>query len=164
MNDLLTERLALHPFTTTEAEQVANATPGPDSNWAPGYPAEGEQSGARMFLRACEAVGDPHPFGGYEIRLRSDGRAIGGIGFHGGPDDDGAVEIGYGLAESVRGQGYAAEAVRRMVEFAREQGVTTFLGNTTHDNVPSQQVMLAAGMRFAREDGELKHYELALKP
>lgn len=162
MSDLLTDRLILHPFSIEEAKRVAAAERGPDTNWAPDYPAEGEQTGARMFVRACEAVGDPHPFGGYEIRRASDGQAIGGIGFHGGPDENCAVEIGYGLSESARGQGYAAEAVRRMVELAREQGVTGFLGNTDLDNIPSQRVMLAVGMKLVREDEELKYYELPL--
>ncbi|MDH6579431.1 GNAT family N-acetyltransferase [Kitasatospora sp. MAP5-34] len=162
MNDLLTDRLVLHPFTAEEARLVETGERGPDTHWAPDYPAEGERTGARMFVRACEAVGDPQPFGGYEIRRASDGRAIGGIGFHGGPDEHGAVEVGYGLAESARGQGYAREAVRRMVELAREQGVTKFLGNTGHDNVPSQRVMLAAGMTLVNEDEELKYYELVL--
>ncbi len=162
MNDLLTERLILHPFTAEEAKRVVAADRGPDTNWADDYPTEGERTGARMFVQACEAVGDPQPFGGYEIRRASDGQAIGGIGFHGGPDENGAVEIGYGLAESARGQGYAREAVRRMVELAREQGVTKFLGNTDLDNLPSQRVMLAAGLTLVNEDEQLKYYELAL--
>ncbi|GAA2151670.1 hypothetical protein GCM10009760_47320 [Kitasatospora kazusensis] len=160
--DLLTDRLVLHPFTVAEARQVEAAERGPEHNWAPDYPAEGERTGARMFANAAEAYGDPHPFGGYEIRRASDGLAIGGIGFHGGPDEDGAVEIGYGLAESARRQGYAVEAVRRMIELAREQGVAKFLGNTDLDNIPSQRVMLSAGLSFVREDEQLKYYELPL--
>ncbi|MEU9130975.1 GNAT family N-acetyltransferase [Kitasatospora sp. NPDC048540] len=162
MNDLLTERLAIHPLTAEEAELVAAGRPGPGTNWAPDYPAEGERTGARMFLRACAAVGDPHPFGGYEIRLRADGRAIGGIGFHGAPDEDGAVAIGYGLAESARGRGYAREAVHALLGLARSHGVTALLGDTTHDNLPSQRVMLAVGMELVDEDEELKYYRLAL--
>ncbi|WP_441248729.1 GNAT family N-acetyltransferase [Kitasatospora sp. McL0602] len=163
MEDLLTARLILHPFTAEEARQVAAADRRPDSNWAPDYPTEGEQTGARMFVLACEAVGDPQPFGGYEIRLASDGSAVGGIGFHGGPDERGFVEIGYGLAPSVRGKGYAAEAVRRMIELCREtEGVKIFGGNTDLDNVPSQHVMAAAGLQLVREDEALKFYELPL--
>jgi RimJ/RimL family protein N-acetyltransferase len=162
MNDLLTERLALHPFTQAEAERVAAAEAGPDSNWAADYPAPGEQSGARMFVKACAAVGDPQPFGGYEIRLRATGQAIGGIGFHGAPDEHGVVEIGYGLSESVRGQGYAREAVLALIEFCRAQGVRTFTGNTDLDNFPSQRVMESAGLALVREDEELKYYELPL--
>ncbi|MDH6136456.1 RimJ/RimL family protein N-acetyltransferase [Kitasatospora sp. MAA4] len=159
MNDLLTERLILHPLTIAEAERVAAGEAAPDDNWAADYPAEGERVGARMFVRGHAAVGgDTHPFGGYEIRRRSDGQAIGGIGFHGAPDADGSVSIGYGLAESARGQGYATEAVRGILAAAGGWGVTRLLGDTEHGNVPSQRVMLAAGMALTHEDAELKYY------
>lgn len=163
MDDLLTERLILHPLTIAEAQRVAAGEAGPDDSWAADYPAEGERVGARMFLKGHAAAGgDTHPFGGYEIRRRSDGRAVGGIGFHGAPDEDGAVAIGYGLAESARGQGYATEAVRGMVAAAGAWGVRRILGDTTHDNVPSQRVMLAAGLALTHEDEELKYYATPL--
>ncbi|MFI9275461.1 GNAT family N-acetyltransferase [Kitasatospora sp. NPDC052896] len=163
MNDLLTERLILHPLTAAEAERVAAGVAGPGDNWAPDYPAEGERVGAGMFLKGRAAAGgDVHPFGGYEIRLRADGRAIGGLGFHGAPDADGAVAIGYGLAESARGRGYATEAVRGIVAVAADWGVTRLLGDTDHDNLPSQRVMLAAGLELTHEDAELKYYAISL--
>ncbi|WP_035792587.1 GNAT family N-acetyltransferase [Kitasatospora mediocidica] len=159
MNDLLTERLILHPLTIAEAERVAAGEAGPDDRWAADYPAQGERVGARMFLKGhALAGGDTHPFGGYEIRRRSDGLAIGGIGFHGAPDEDGSVAIGYGLAESARGQGYATEAVRGILAAAAGWGVSRLLGDTEHTNLPSQRVMLAAGMAFTHEDEELRYY------
>lgn len=164
MDDLLTDRLAIHPLTADEAGRIAAADRGPDTHWAPDYPADGERAGARMFLRACAAVGDPQPFGCYEIRLRADGTAIGGIGFHGAPDEQGAVEVGYGLAASARGHGYAAEALRAVICLARAHGATRVTGNTTHDNLPSQRVMAAAGMAFTREDAVLRHYGTAAVP
>jgi len=162
MNDLLTERLVLHPLTAAEAEHVAAGEPAPDMSWAPDYPAPGEQTGARMFLKACAAVGDPYPFGNYEIRLRDGATAIGGIGFHGAPDESGRVEIGYGLAESARGQGYAREALAAIIAHAAAHGATTVLGDADQDNTASQRVMLAAGMTLLREDAELKYYGLTV--
>ena len=40
---------------------------------------------------------------------------IGAAGFQGPPDDTGAVRVGYGLAESARGHGYATEALRALL-------------------------------------------------
>jgi RimJ/RimL family protein N-acetyltransferase len=161
MEDLVTDRLILHPFTVEEARLVAAAERPEGGHWAADYPQEGEQTGARMFVKGAEAFGDPQPFGGYEIRL-ADGQAVGGIGFHGGPDENGAVEIGYGLSPSVRGNGYATEAVRRMIELAREQGVKLFTGNADLDNPASHKVMAQAGMELVRQDDALVYYELAL--
>ncbi|WP_354644133.1 hypothetical protein [Kitasatospora camelliae] len=53
-------------------------------------------------------------------------------------------------------------AVRAVLGYARELGVTAVRGNTEHANLPSQRVMPAAGMEFVREDGELKYYRAHL--
>ncbi|MFJ4923951.1 GNAT family N-acetyltransferase [Streptomyces sp. NPDC088725] len=160
MNDLLTERLVLHPMSPLEAERVAAGEAADGDLWAPGYPAEGDMSGARLFLTACAITGDPRPFGAYEIRLRADGVAIGGIGFHGAPDDSGRVTIGYGLVPRARGNGYASEALRVLLEFARASGITRVLGDADQDNIASQRVMTTAGMRLVAEDAKLKYYRI----
>jgi RimJ/RimL family protein N-acetyltransferase len=43
---------------------------------------------------------------------------VGSAGFKGPPDDDGVVEIAYGIAPSRQGRGYATEAARALVRFA----------------------------------------------
>jgi RimJ/RimL family protein N-acetyltransferase len=158
MSDLLTERLILHPFTVAEAERVAAGAAGPEDNWAVDYPAEGDRVGAGMFVKR----GVAHPFGGYEIRLRTDGRAIGGIGFHGAPDEHGTAEIGYGLSPSARGRGYASEALRGILAAAPGWGVRRMIADTDLDNVPSQRVMEAVGMTLTGQDDQLKYYAIEL--
>jgi RimJ/RimL family protein N-acetyltransferase len=147
-------------MSASEAERVVESKPGNDARWAPGYPAEGDVAGAKHFLKTCANTGDPQPFGAYEIRGRHDGYAIGGLGFLRPPDANGSVAIGYGLIPSVRGKGYASEALRALLAFARARGITTVEGDTDHDNIASQHVMTAAGMRLVAEDEQLKHYEV----
>ncbi|MFE0630784.1 GNAT family N-acetyltransferase [Streptomyces sp. NPDC058864] len=158
MDDLATARLVLHPMTADEAERVLAGEPGDAARWAPGYPTDGDVFAARRFLGTCAATGDPRPFGNYEIRRREDGRAIGGIGFHGRPDEHGDVTIGYGLVPSARGSGYASEALRGLLLFARAHGVTRVKGDADLDNTASQHVMTAAGMRPAGEDERLRYF------
>ncbi|MEU3184158.1 GNAT family N-acetyltransferase [Streptomyces sp. NPDC006923] len=160
MDDLVTERLVLHPLTVVEAERVASGEPDDGDHWAPGYPADGDMVGARRFLTTFAITGDPGPFGAYEIRTREDGRAIGGLGFHGAPDENRVVTIGYGLIPSVRGRGYASEALRGLLRFARERGIVRVRGDADLDNIASQRVMTAAGMRFVGEDGQLRYYDI----
>ena len=50
----------------------------------------------------------------------ADGKAIGGIGFKGQPNN-GCVEVGYGLVPSARGNGYAAEALAALLDVAADQ-------------------------------------------
>ena len=162
MDDLLTARLVLHPMTVAEAQRVVAAAPQADDQWASGYPTEGDVAAARGYLGVCASVGDPRPFGVYQIRLRDDGHAIGGLGFHGGPDHANRVEIGYGLIQPMRGRGYAREALRGLLVFARVRGIHRVGGVTTADNVASQQVMIAVGMRLVAENLGLKRYEIVL--
>lgn len=45
-------------------------------------------------------------------------RVVGSVVFHGAPDDEGHVEVAYGVEEESQGQGFATEAVRASVEWA----------------------------------------------
>lgn len=147
-------------MTVGEAERVvAGESPG-DTRWAPGYPTDGDVSAARRFLGTCADTGDPQPFGTYEIRRREDGQAIGGLGFHGPMDANGSVTIGYGLIPSARGKGYASEALRGLLLIARARGVTCVKGDADHDNIASQHVMMAAGMRPAGQDERVRYFEI----
>ncbi|MFF5897572.1 GNAT family N-acetyltransferase [Streptomyces argenteolus] len=161
MDDLVTARLVLHPMTVSEAERTAAGEPYSGARWAPGYPAAGDVAAARRFLGTCASTGDSQPFGNYEIRRREDGRTIGGLGFHGPADAHGSVTIGYGLVPSARGEGYASEALRELLSFARARGVTCVKGDADRDNVASQHVMTAAGMQPAGQDERLTYFEIA---
>lgn len=161
MGDLVTERLVLHPLSIAEAEHVRDGTQRGGARWADGYPAQGDISAVTRYLATCAGSGDPRPFGTYEIRLRADGRTIGGVDFHGPPDEDGGVTIGYGLVPSARGNGYASEALRALLAFARSQGVGSVVGDTDTGNTASQRVMAAAGMRLIATTEQLAFYRIA---
>ncbi|WP_103535484.1 GNAT family N-acetyltransferase [Streptomyces sp. SM11] len=161
MTDLVTARLLLHPLSVGEAEQLMANEPDGSARWAPGYPAEGDVSAAGRFLTTCASSGDPSPFGPYEIRLRADRRTIGGVEFHGTPDEHGSVTIGYGLIPSAQGKGYASEALRALLSFARSRGVASVKGDADHDNTASQHVMTAAGMRPVGEDERVTYFAVS---
>ncbi|MCX5504883.1 GNAT family N-acetyltransferase [Streptomyces sp. NBC_00053] len=164
MTDLETPRLLLRPMNASDALRVISGTPGDGARWAPGYPSPGENSAAQRYLETCATTGDPGPFCSYEIRRRTDGLVIGGMGFHGAPDEDGDVTIGYGLVPSAQGMGYASEALRALLLFAREQGVRRVHGDTDLDNIASQRVMEAVGMRLEKQDERLKYYRTDWDP
>jgi GNAT superfamily N-acetyltransferase len=156
-----TERLLLRPFDVEEAAGVIAGLPVPGVPWARDYPGAGEIGGLRGFLARCEVDGEPQPFGAYQIIRCSDGLAIGGMGFHGPPDADGAVTIGYGVVPSARGRGYAKEALHGLLTLARGLRVRCVRGDTGHANTASQRVMTAAEMRLVRQDGESQYYEIS---
>jgi len=156
--DYRTARLSLHAIDELEARRIRDRAPQPGDDWATDYPFEGDLAAIGAFLRATEQNGEQRPFGYYQIRLHSDGLAVGGVGFKGPPDGD-VVEIGYGLAPSARGHGYAAEALGSLVQIAVDLGVTTIRADTDLDNVASQRTLEHAGFHQVDADSELYHYE-----
>ncbi len=74
-----------------------------------------------------------------------EGRAIGGVGFHGPPDSDGVVEIGYGIAEPHRGHDCATEAVIAHCGLAIERGALAVIAKTDPANIASHRVLEKAG-------------------
>jgi RimJ/RimL family protein N-acetyltransferase len=74
-------------------------------------------------------------------------RVIGTIGFHGPPDDQGRVEVGYRVDPPYRRQGYAGEAVRALFDWAwSTHGITRFVASISPDNEAS--LRLADGFGF----------------
>ena len=161
MTDVQTSRLQLHAIDTAEAERIVARSAGPEDLWADDFPFEGDIGAVGGFLRATAALGEQRPFGFYRITRISDGRAIGGIGFKGQPDG-GCAEIGYGLAPSARGHGYAAEAVVALLRVAADLGLVKVIADTTLDNIASQRTLVRAGFRLVKTDTELNYYEVLL--
>src|SRR5215510_10375081 len=161
--DPRTARLSLHATDEPEARRIHDRAPQSDDAWADDYPFEGDLAAVGSFLRATERSGEKRPFGYYQIRRQYDGLAIGGIGFK-GPPDRGVVEVGFGLAPSARGYGYATEALRAFVQLAAELGVTTIRADTEPDNVASRRTLEHAGFHQIEADGELCLYEIRISP
>lgn len=160
---LHTERLILHPIDAAEAERIVARQPGPEDSWAPDFPLGGDVIGLTAFLRAMAAEGDQRPFARYRITRTADGRAVGGIGFKGQPDN-GSVEIGYGLVPSARGNGYAPEAAQALVALARQQGLSLIVADTEADNIASQRTLERAGFTQTGTNGNLYLYAFVLVP
>jgi RimJ/RimL family protein N-acetyltransferase len=96
------------------------------------------------------------------IVATSGGLAIGGIGFKGGPDTDGDVEIGYGICRSHQRQGVASEAVRLMCAIARRHGATNVIAETELENVASQRVLKKCGFIREPDDDDLTQWRFSL--
>jgi len=78
---------------------------------------------------------------------RGERHAIGTIGFHGPPDAQGRLEVGYRVEAPYRRQGYASEAVRAMFDWAASaHGIHRFIASISPTNEPS--LRLASGFGF----------------
>jgi len=154
---LTTARLLLPPLTRADAVAVV-AGDRAGRAWSPGYPTAGDLVVAGLLVQAPVGTLLDPAFGPLRVVLRAGGTVVGGVGFHGPPDADGGVEVGYGLAEEARGQGLATEAVLAVLAVLPalpgvpgDPAVRVVLGRTAPGNVASQRVLERCG--FGRETG-----------
>lgn len=107
---------------------------------------------------------DPWVFG-FAVIHREDRRVIGAASFKGPPDDDGVVEIAYGIIPTYQGQGYATEAASALVAFAMERvDVRMIRAHTMPDGNASMRVLVKSGFQLVGdvvddEDGLVCRWE-----
>ncbi|MCT2592871.1 GNAT family N-acetyltransferase [Streptomyces sp. N2-109] len=146
--ELLTDRLALRRWTTEEVVAVVDGHR--RAHWAADFPAEGDRAIAGFIAEHPEALGE---YGHRQVVERETGLVVGAIGLF-WPPQDGALEFGYGMAESRRGRGYATEAARAMVAFAlTAPGVHTVCAGAELANPASMRVLEKAGLERWSSDG-----------
>jgi RimJ/RimL family protein N-acetyltransferase len=158
-----TERLELVLLT----EEAMEALVGGDRGLLPySVPDEWPDAHDARFLqlRLRQLRADPSraTWGVFAIVLQ--GEMIGHIGFHGPPGvnarrDTDALEVGYTVFPDHRRHGYATEAVRRLLAYAREHGVHRFVASVGPENEPSLRLVrglgfVEVGRHWDEEDGE----------
>jgi RimJ/RimL family protein N-acetyltransferase len=149
---LSSPRVRLDPITPRQARSMLRGRPEPDLPWEEGFPLPSVRGALERIVTADGTGYSLEPFFAYVIVRLSDGRAVGDAGFHGPPDEHGAVEIGYALVPAARGNGLAAEATQLLVEWARAQpGVRSVVAHVDAANGPSRRLLERLG--FVR-DGE----------
>jgi RimJ/RimL family protein N-acetyltransferase len=93
--------------------------------------------------------------------------AVGRAGFHGPPDADGMVEIGYAIDPALRRRGYARAALEALLRRARDEpSVRTVRVTIAPDNTASRDLAVpygftAVGEQWDEEDGLEIVYEVA---
>ena len=94
--------------------------------------------------------------------------AVGSVSFHGAPDERGMVEIGIGIADAERGQGYASEALIGMWNWAAHQpGVKLLRYTVSPTNRASMAIIKKfefpqIGEQIDEEDGLELIYEISV--
>ena len=91
----------------------------------------------------------------------SEQAVIGDIGFMGGPDQEGIVEVGYSIVPEYRNQGYATEMARGLIAWAlQEKGIKLVIAACLDNNVGSIKVLEKVGMRRLEPDGNMLKWEM----
>ena len=123
----------------------------------------------RRMIRRGRAAATATSFGQQPNVRRT---MIGNAGYHGNPGvnekgrPDG-VEIGYTIYEAFRGRGYATEAVRGLIGYARSERMNVVVASVAPDNEPSLAIVrklgfVETGSHWDDEDGLELEFELEL--
>jgi RimJ/RimL family protein N-acetyltransferase len=129
-------------------------------------PFEKAQLSATWIARFdASTIADPWVHG-FRLLHRISGNVVGFCSFK-GPPVDGVVEIAYGIAPDEQGKGYATEAARALVEFARAfPEVRVIRAHTLPDGAASKRVLEKCGFQHTGEvidpeDGLVWRFEYA---
>jgi [ribosomal protein S5]-alanine N-acetyltransferase len=100
-------------------------------------------------------------FTSWEIILKSENVAIGGVGFAGLPDANGKSTIGYGLDLRYHNKGYATEALKALIEWGfQNPDLHLITAETPEKNFPSHKVLMKNGFTFEKEDYGFFYWQL----
>jgi ribosomal-protein-alanine N-acetyltransferase len=89
---------------------------------------------------------------GFAVVHRESGSVIGSVGFKGPPDEDGMVEIAYGIVPGYQGRGYATEGAKAGVAFAFDSGnVRLVRAHTLPTPNASTRVLAKCGFKHLGE-------------
>jgi ribosomal-protein-alanine N-acetyltransferase len=105
------------------------------------------------WLARLHASTSPDPWvHGFSMLQSTTGVMVGQCGFKGPPDEDGMVEIAYGVASDQEGKGYATEAARALLAYAfRLDGVKLVRAHTLPASNASKRVLAKCGFQYVGE-------------
>jgi RimJ/RimL family protein N-acetyltransferase len=159
--ELRTERLALRPWRDVDREPFAAMNADPEVvRYLPGPLTRAESD---ALVDRIEGHFAEHGFGLWAAEVVDSGDFVGFVGFL-IPTFDApfvpAVEVGWRLARSAWGLGYATEGARRVLAFGFDElDLDEVVSFTVPANRPSRAVMERLGMTHDR-DGDFDHPRL----
>jgi len=142
-----TERLLLDRFRLSDAAMISRLAGDPDvARYAARIPCPyPEDVASRWIAGTLNGFTSGESFV-FALRRRDDGALVGAAGLQ---PENGAAEVGYWLGRRYWRQGYATEAVRRLVAFAFDTlGVSRVVAKVHVDNHRSVRVLERAGLRL----------------
>lgn len=155
-DDIQTARLTLRllpeaALLATEAGHIEEAAGHLDLK----LPADWTEIAPLARRRREQLAGEPdyRPWAIRAIALRETGEAIGYVNFHGTParhdmaEREACAEFGYTIFARHRRRGYVEEAVRALMQWAKERGARHFIFSIAPDNEASQGLALKLGAR-----------------
>lgn len=164
MKNIYTERLRLVPVTleitrsllSGSNEEVEKLGIRVDLSW----PTKDTMDILPIINKSLEIDKVPSGFEFWMIVQKDTMEVVGDIGFHGKPNAEGEVEIGFGLVEQARKKGIGFEALKAIMEWlSYQESVKVVKADCLINNIPSAKILQRLGMKEISRDKDLIHWE-----
>lgn len=160
-----TQRLQLIPFTHTMATNILRENYEELTDMGlvlgEGWPDADALETMPKIIKALELVGEPTGFESWMIITEDGKKLIGDAGFKGRPNEEGEVDIGYGIILSERKKGYAYEAATGLANWALSQpDVKRITAKCLHDNTDSAKLLVKMGFAEINRDDTMIYWSL----
>ena len=102
---------------------------------------------------------EPDGFEAWIFIDKSDRNIVGDGGFKGEPNENGEIDIGYGIVKSKRRKGYAFEAVSELIRWGfTHPSVKYITADCLNENEASIKLLEKLGMKKTKVVGELCYF------
>lgn len=148
-----TERMELIPLTPNQLKLWIEDITALEKELACSYKAEPMEGFFLEIVKGQYEITRKDPknylWHSFFFLVRKDDRVVvGSADFKDIPNENGEVEIGYGLGKGFEHNGYMTEAVKAMCELALKQnGVTSVIAETDLEGLASQKILERCGFK-----------------
>lgn len=164
LKNIDTSRLTLIPVTLEITKSLLNGSSKEieelgiqcDRKW----PTEDTMDILPIINESLEKSKTPTGFEIWMIVNRQTKKIIGDIGFHGSPDENGEVQVGFGLVEHERGKGFGSESLIAIMDWLKfQENVKVIKADCLISNKPSARILEKAGLKEVNRDDEYIYWE-----
>lgn len=153
-----TKRLIIKPLNSDQLEKYINSPDelAADLGLVPSPVLMGEEVKEAirndLLPNVTDVTKDPLFYTMWLVIKKNSKTIVGGICFHGEPDENGEVEIGYGIDEPFQNRGYMSETIAGIPHWITDyKKVKVIKAETEYDNISSIRVLEKNGFKVSQQ-------------
>lgn len=164
LKNIQTNRLTLIPITLEITKSLINGSSKEIENLGikcdKEWPTEDTMDILPIISASLEKSKIPTGFETWMIVDKNNKKIIGDIDFHGEPNENGKVEIGFGLVEHEREKGFGFESLNAIMDWLNfQESVKVIKAECLISNKPSARILEKSGFKQVNKDYELIYWE-----
>ena len=154
---LVTDRTILVPIDIDIINAILNGTPRPFSEYY--HNEEWLETDLKEALPVFKKLLEENGNDGFNLWLiieKEYNQIIGSAGYIGKPDNEGNIEIGFGIIPSKRGKGFCSESVKALLQWGLSHNdVKCIIARCDKSNIASRKTIQKLGFEYFNETDNL---------